>query len=124
MGTYRYKGGGKAKSGIGSKIIWAAILISVPVGVVWVANLPYPVIRRPVAQNAPILLLPSYMSMDSHYRQAIAAVEQAEQLIEKATSPADLELGEVKVKQAQQHLDTLPIWLLNRGTKIAGNLRG
>ena len=113
VATYRYKPGGKAKSGIGSKIIWTAILIGVPVGVVWVANLPYPVIRRPVAQNAPILLLPSYMSMDSHYRQAIAAVEQAEQLIEKATSPADLELGEVKVKQAQQHLDTLPIWLLN-----------
>jgi hypothetical protein len=58
-----------------------------PVGVVWLANLPYPVIRRPVARTAPILLLPSYMSVEANYRQAIASVEQAEQLIENATSP-------------------------------------
>jgi hypothetical protein len=80
---------------------------------VWAANLPYPVIRRPVARTAPILLLPSYMSVDSNYRQAIASVEQAQQLIEKATSPADLNLGEQKVKEAQKNLDALPIWFLN-----------
>lgn len=77
----------KAKPGVLGKIIWAAILLGIPVGVVWVANLPYPVIRRPVAQKTPILLLPSYMDMDSHYRQAIASVEQAQQLIEKPTRP-------------------------------------
>ncbi|HEY9652054.1 MAG TPA: hypothetical protein V6C95_15420, partial [Coleofasciculaceae cyanobacterium] len=103
----------KAKGGIFSKLIWMAILLGIPVGVVWIANLPYPVIRRPVAQKAPILLLPTYMDMESNYRQAIASVEQAEQLIENPTSPADLDLGEQKVKEAQATLDALPVWFLN-----------
>ncbi len=113
--TYRHKQpvSTKPNRGVLSKIIWAAILLGVPVGVVWAANLPYPVIRRPMARTAPILLLPSYMSVDSNYRQAIASVEQAQQLIEKATSPADLNLGEQKVKEAQKNLDALPIWFLN-----------
>jgi hypothetical protein len=50
--------------------------------------------------------------MDHHYRGAVAQVEQVDQLINHATSPADVELGEVKVKQAQQHLDALPVWFL------------
>ena len=103
----------KAKRGVVSKIIWAAMLIGVPVSVVWMANLPYSVVRRPVARAAPLLLLPSYMSMDSHYRQAIASVEQANQLIDNATSPADLDLGEQKVKETQKHLDALPVWFLD-----------
>jgi hypothetical protein len=76
------------------------------------ANLPYPMIRRPVAKVAPILLLPSYMSMDRNYREAIAHVEQADQLINKSTSAADIELGASKVKQAQANLDQLPVWFL------------
>jgi hypothetical protein len=110
---YHYPQGTKKQIHILSKIIWTVILLGIPIGVVWLANLPYPIIRRTVAQNAPILLLPSYMSIDNHYRQAIASVEQAEQLIEQATSPADLELGQEKVKQAQQHLDALPIGFSN-----------
>ncbi|NES83044.1 MAG: hypothetical protein F6K10_17460 [Moorea sp. SIO2B7] len=81
-------------------------------GVVWVANLPYPMIRRPVARTAPLLLLPSYFSMDRNYREAIAHVEQADQLINKATSLADFELGEQKVKIARKNLDALPVWFL------------
>ncbi len=50
--------------------------------------------------------------MDYHYRQAIAKVEQADQLVNSATSPADLTLGEVKVIEAQKHLDNLPVWFL------------
>ena len=103
----------KAKRGVLSKIIWTAILLGVPVGVVWVANLPYPLIRRPVAKTVPILLLPSYMSMESNYRQAITSLEQAQQLIENPTSTADLDLGEQNVKAAQKNLDALPIWFLN-----------
>jgi len=95
-----------------NKIKWAAILLSSAVGAVWVLNLPYPMVRRPVAQKAPILLLPTYISMDYHYRQAIALVEQADQLVNQATSPADFQLGEVKVKEAQKHLDALPVWFL------------
>ena len=103
----------KPKSRGFGKIIFGTILLAIPVGVVWLANLPYPMIRRPVARTAPILLLPSYMSMDTNYREAIASVEQAEQLIEKARSPADLNLGEQKVKAAQKNLNALPIRFLN-----------
>nr|MDZ8062115.1 hypothetical protein [Nostoc sp. EkiNYC01] len=103
----------KAKRGIGTKLIWIAILMGIPVGVIWVANLPYPVIRRPVVQNAPVLLLPSYINVDHHYRQALVTVEQAEQLIEKATSAADLALGEQKLQEAQKHLNELPSWFVS-----------
>ena len=81
-------------------------------GVVWIVNLPYPMIRRPVAKHAPMLLLPSYMSMDYNYRKAIANVEQADQLVNNATSLNDFELGEEKVKIAQKNLDALPVWFL------------
>ncbi|MEH2410938.1 hypothetical protein [Nostoc sp.] len=103
----------KAKRGIGSRLIWMAILIGIPFGVIWVANLPYPVIRRPMMLHAPFLLLPSYISMDNHYRQALVSVEQAEELIEKATSPADLALGEQKLQETQKHLDKLPTSFVN-----------
>ncbi len=69
-------------------------------------------IRLPVAKTAPILLLPSFISMDHHYRGAIAAVEQADQLINKATANTDIERGGEKVAEAQQHLDSLPVWFL------------
>jgi hypothetical protein len=98
--------------GLFSKLKWAAIFLAGSAGVVWVANLPYPMIRWPVARTAPILLLPSYMSMDYHYRQAIAQVEQADQLVNHATGSADFELGGKKVKEAQKHLDALPVWFL------------
>ncbi|MEA5624433.1 hypothetical protein [Nostoc sp. UHCC 0251] len=103
----------KAKRGIGSRLIWTVILIGIPGGVIWVANQPYPVIRRPVMLHAPFLLLPSYISMDNHYRQALVLVEQAEQLIEKATSPADLALGEQKLQETRQHIDQLPTSFVN-----------
>lgn len=81
-------------------------------GLIWVVNLPYPMIRRPVAKSAPILLLPSYLEMDRNYKDAIANVEGAEQLIERATSFADLELGTQKVQAAKKNLDKLPVWFL------------
>ncbi|MFM2063336.1 MAG: hypothetical protein RLZZ507_3006 [Cyanobacteriota bacterium] len=94
------------------KIKFAAFLIAGTAGVVWVVNLPYPMIRKPVAQVAPILLLPSFISMDHHYRGAIDALEQADQLVSRATSSADIELGGEKVKAAKKHLDNLPVWFL------------
>ncbi|NEQ38975.1 MAG: hypothetical protein F6K40_22980 [Okeania sp. SIO3I5] len=81
-------------------------------GLVWVANLPYPMIRKPVASVAPMVLLPSYISMDRNYREAIAKTEQADQLINKATSSADINLGTQRVAEAQKHLDGLPVWFL------------
>lgn len=75
-------------------------------------------IRRPVAKTAPILLLPSYLKMDRNYRGAIAKVEQADQLVNRATSSADLKLGQEKVNQAQKHLDALPVWFLGYEPKM------
>jgi len=81
-------------------------------GGLWFVNLPYPPIRRPVARVAPLLLWPSFMSMDRNYRLAIAKVQQADQLVNQATSAADFELGATKAAEAQKHLDALPVWFL------------
>ncbi|HEY9908169.1 MAG TPA: hypothetical protein V6D18_11275, partial [Thermosynechococcaceae cyanobacterium] len=91
---------------------FAAIAVGGLSGTVWVLNLPYPMIRYPVSRIAPIVLLPSFISMDSNYRQAIANTEQADQLINQSTSAADIELGGTKVKAAQKNLDALPVWFL------------
>lgn len=82
------------------------------VGLVALANLPYPMIRFPVSKTVPILLIPSYISMDYNYRQAVSLVEQSDQLINQATAITDIELGIEKVAKAQQHLDKLPVWFL------------
>jgi tetratricopeptide (TPR) repeat protein len=100
-----------------SSIPWGAIKLSSVAllllgGGIYVANLPIPALRWSVARSMPILLIPSFMSMDSHYRGAINSVEQADQLINQATAPADFELGSTKVKEAQQHLEALPVWFM------------
>ncbi len=102
----------RRRGGVVTKVMWTAILLGLPVGIVWFANLPYAPIRGPVARTAPILLLPSYMSIDSNFREAIALVEQADQLISNPTSAADIDLGGQLVEQAQEKLDKLPVWFL------------
>ncbi|MDJ0579697.1 hypothetical protein [Crocosphaera sp.] len=82
------------------------------VGLISLVNLPYPMIRRPVSKVAPLLLLPSYIEMDHNYREAIAHVEQADQLIHHVSSFDDIKLGEEKVKLAQDNLDKLPVWFI------------
>lgn len=99
-------------AGLMSKVTWGGAVLAGLAGFVWVANLPYPMIRMPVAKTAPLLLLPSYMSMDYNYRQAIALVEQADQLVNQATAAEDLDLGAEKAGRAQKHLDKLPVWFL------------
>lgn len=96
-----------------NRLKWMAVLLGIPLGLLWAVNLPYAVIRRPIARTAPILLLPSYISIDHNYRQAIALIEQADQLINNATTAADLDLGEQKVNQAQVSLNALPVGYLN-----------
>ncbi|WP_414564328.1 MULTISPECIES: hypothetical protein [unclassified Anabaena] len=98
--------------GIFAKIKWATILVSSSAGILWIINLPYPMIRWPVAKTIPILLLPSYMSMDYHYRGVIDNLEQADQLVNKATSPADINRGAKKVQAAKKNLEKLPVWFL------------
>ena len=81
-------------------------------GGIWVLNLPFAPLRWAVAKSAPLLLTPSFISMDHNYRQAIVNVEQADQLINQATAPADFELGKTKAKAAQKNLDALPVWFM------------
>jgi hypothetical protein len=81
-------------------------------GAVWLLNLPYPMIRWPVARVAPMVLLPSFIRMDRDYRQTVSLVAQADQLVNRATSAQDIELGSEKVTLAQKHLDGLPVWFL------------
>ena len=90
----------------------AVVTVAGLAGVTWVLNLPYPMIRWPVAKTIPLVLLPSYIKMDHDYRQAVSLVEQADQLVNQATSAQDIELGDEKVAQAQLHLDGLPVWFL------------
>ncbi|KAB8315075.1 hypothetical protein SD81_034380 [Tolypothrix campylonemoides VB511288] len=85
--TYSYKPGAKKQRRLFSRMLSAAILLGVPIGVIWVANLPYPVIRRPVARNAPILLLPSYISMENNYREAIAQSADAKGVSQQLNKP-------------------------------------
>ncbi|WP_449416653.1 hypothetical protein [Phormidium nigroviride] len=99
-------------AGILTKIAWVGTFVIGAAGFISVLNLPFPMIRWPVAKTAPMLLLPTYSSMDYNYRQAIAKVEQADQLVNKATASADFDLGEIKAKEAQKHLDALPVWFL------------
>lgn len=98
--------------GLFSKILWGGAILGGITGFIAIANLPYPFIRWPVAKTMPLLLMPSYISMDYNYRQAISLVEQADQLVNQATAIADINLGIEKVKKAQIHLDQLPVWFL------------
>lgn len=97
------------------------LAIAVPVGVIAVANLPISLIRRPVAQNMSFLLLPSYIGFEQDYRGAIASVAQAEQLINKATSPDDFRLGKEQLEKAQTHLDALPLDFLQEYPDCVGS---
>ncbi len=93
-------------------IKYSTIALIALAGGVWVLNLPFPPLRWAVAKSAPILLMPSFISMDQNYRQAIVNIEQADQLVNQATSPADFELGKTKAIAAQKNLDALPVWFV------------
>jgi len=106
-----------ARANCPPKVSWTGVKVGVAtvagiVGGVWFLNLPYPPIRWPVARVAPMVLMPSFISMDHNYRQAIANTEQADQLVNNATSPSDLDVGKAKVQAAQKNLDALPVWFL------------
>jgi hypothetical protein len=94
----------------GKRLIWIGVLIGIPVGIIYVVNLPYPAIRQPIAKAAPILLLPSNMAIEANFKKGQATVEESRQLIESPTSPADLDRGELKLKDGKSALDSIPAW--------------
>ncbi|MEM9905059.1 MAG: hypothetical protein AAF921_08570 [Cyanobacteria bacterium P01_D01_bin.44] len=97
-----------AQQGVGAVIGVGAIALSL-----WVANLPHPSIRKPLAKAVPILLTPSFRQMDYHYRQATTHRAQAAQLIQSATHVNDIAQISSQTAQAQQHLDQIPDWFLD-----------
>jgi hypothetical protein len=108
--TQPKKSGGFKK--FGQRLIWIGVLVGIPVGIIYVVNLPYPVIRQPVAKAAPLLLLPSNMAMDANFKQGQSSVEESRQLIESPTSAADLDRGELKLKEGKTALDAIPAWYI------------
>ncbi|BAZ18112.1 hypothetical protein NIES4071_99950 [Calothrix sp. NIES-4071] len=110
--------------GVVTKATFVLMFLATCVGVVWLLNLPNPMLRRAVAKTAPLLLTPSYMEMDSNYRGAIDSLGQAEQLLDNPTSAADIEQGGEKVKQAKKHLDNLPRWSLDYYPEVYCNYFG
>ncbi len=111
----------KPKGNFGKKLIWTTILLGIPVGILYGVNLPYPAIRRPVAKVAPFLLIPSQISIDNNFKQSITLITQAEQLIDRPTSMADLDLGQEKLKEGKEKLNAIP---LNSGDEWSGSNYG
>jgi hypothetical protein len=87
-------------------------------GAIGTANLPLPPLRKAVANSAPALLLPSFWMMDRDYRTATADTAAAQQLLDNATSAADIDLGDSKTKTAQDALNRLPVWFLGERPDI------
>ena len=98
--------------GVFSDLKWIAMIVAGIGGVICLVNLPIPVIRKTVAEKAPFLLLPSYVGMDNSYREAVSAIEQADRLIDNATSLEDINQVSEKIKQAKRNLDNVPTQLL------------
>ena len=98
----------RSKKGFFNTLTLLALLVGIPVGIISIANLPVPGWRSQVAKNAPILLFPTYSSWDNAYKEAITNLNQAEQLINRPTSTADLDLGGKKLTITKDALDKLP----------------
>ncbi|MFM7888766.1 MAG: hypothetical protein ACKPCM_19205 [Pseudanabaena sp.] len=92
------------------RLFWTGILLGIPAGIIYVVNLPYPAIRQPISKSAPLLLLPSNMTIEANFKKGQATIEEARQLIESPTSAADLDRGELKLKEGKSALDAIPAW--------------
>ncbi|MGY6528915.1 MAG: hypothetical protein ACXITR_03200 [Cyanobacterium sp.] len=98
----------KFKSSI-RRLIISGIGIGIPIGFLYIVNLPYAAIRRPINNHAPILLLPSQIVVENNFKKALNLTEQAEQLIDNATDFPDLELGSQRLAEGKIYLDKIPI---------------
>lgn len=94
------------------KAIAAMLLAVIPLAIVGTANIPHALVRRPVAKRAPLLLLPSYFQIERNYRQAIAAVDEAEQLLQQASDPTELERVNQQIETAKEGFGKVPLGFL------------
>ncbi|AUC61177.1 hypothetical protein AA637_08390 [Cyanobacterium sp. HL-69] len=98
----------KFKSSI-RQILITCIGLGIPIGFLYIVNLPYAAIRRPINNHAPVLLLPSQIIVENNFKKALNLTEQAEQLIDSATDFSDLELGSQRLQEGKIYLDNIPI---------------
>ncbi|MBE9222138.1 hypothetical protein IQ215_05455 [Cyanobacterium stanieri LEGE 03274] len=91
------------------RIFFITLGISIPAGFLYIVNLPYAAIRRPVNRHAPVLLLPSQIIVENNFKKALNLTEQAEQLIDNATDFPDLDLGSQRLQEGKVYLDKIPI---------------
>lgn len=113
----------KIKSSLRQFLI-TCIGVGIPIGFLYIANLPYAAIRRPVNNHAPILLLPSQIVVENNFKKALNLTEQAEQLIDNATDFPDLELGAQRLAEGKIYLDRIPIIAQNELMGYGGGSRG
>lgn len=86
--------------------------------ILWLINLPFPFIRWPISKTVPVLLFPSLMTMDYHYKRSIEISEQTDQLVQEAATIEDINLGAENIKTAHRHLDQIPTWFLEFEPKL------
>lgn len=86
----------------GCAVVGGTLLLVGGTGTLVLAILLSPTANQPAGQNAS-------MSTEERYQEAIASLEQAEELINQAKTTADLALGENKLSEAKTYIDYLPV---------------
>ncbi|MFN3925754.1 MAG: hypothetical protein ACK4QL_00195 [Pseudanabaenaceae cyanobacterium] len=72
---------GKKKANWLKRTVITRIVMAIPVAIVAVAF-----IRQGVAQNALVLLIPTYLALEENFKNGIIPLEEARQLIDNPTS--------------------------------------
>jgi hypothetical protein len=86
----------------GCAVVGGTLLLVGGTGTLVLAILLSPTAHQSAGQNAS-------MSTEDRYQEAIASLEQAEELINQAKTAASLALGENKLSEAKTHIDYLPV---------------
>ncbi|MBD1881708.1 hypothetical protein [Coleofasciculus sp. FACHB-T130] len=86
----------------GCAVAGGTLLLVGGTGTLVLAILLSPTAHQSAGQNAS-------MSTEDRYQEAIASLDQAEELINQAKTAADLALGENKLSEAKTHIDYLPV---------------
>lgn len=94
------------------RVVVIGVIIAIPVGVVAVANLPVAFIRRSVAQTLPVLLIPSYLTIEENFKKGVTSLESARQLIDNATTALDIDRGKERLKSASEQINSIPTWFM------------
>ncbi|NJO45845.1 MAG: hypothetical protein HC835_09540 [Oscillatoriales cyanobacterium RM2_1_1] len=89
-------------------VLWGSMTLLTVCGAVWIANLPFALIREPVTRYASILLLPTHIKTDRDYQQAMALLNQVEQQLQQPEPDPKLDSMEQRLQETSQLLNDLP----------------